>query len=58
MELGLVFSLTCGMRVAARKPRHPSALGEEQAGAPKKYETVYRYCFQLAALFLRRHVRH
>jgi hypothetical protein len=58
MEVGPAFSLMCGMRVAARKPRYPSALGEEQAGVPKNYETVYRYCFQLAALFLRRHVRH
>jgi hypothetical protein len=35
MELGLAFSLMCGTRVAARKPRHPSALGEEQTVAPK-----------------------
>jgi hypothetical protein len=27
-------------------------------GRAKNYETVYRYCFQLAALFLRRHVRY
>ena len=37
---------------------HPFALVERVTGGAKNYETFYRYCFQLAALFLRRHVCH
>jgi len=52
------FYLACGTIVALRKPRSGRLLAEEQTVARKIMKTSYRYCFQLVALFLRRHVRY
>src|SRR6266403_1724619 len=52
------FYLACGTIVALRKPRDPPGSWGRADGRPKNYETSYRYCFQLVALFLRRHVRY